>query len=96
MQPVPRNAENAAATAYRTGALQIVLARPGASNGALAAPLLTPDGCIGALTAEIKGRSETSDATQALAAIFAAQLASVLASSAAAAADVPSDRIASA
>ena len=42
------------------------------------APLLTPDGCIGALSAEIKGRGETSDATQALVVLFAAQLASVL------------------
>jgi hypothetical protein len=82
MPPVARTADNAAASAYRTGALQIVLARPGQSNGALVAPLLTPDGCIGALTAEIRGRGETSDTTQALAAIFAAQLASVLASSA--------------
>ena len=59
-------------------ALQIVLARPGAASGALVAPLLTPDGCIGAFSAEIKGRGETSDATQALVVLFAAQLASVL------------------
>jgi hypothetical protein len=78
MPAVPRNANNAAAAAYRTGVLQIVLARPGVSSGALVAPLLTPDGCIGALTAEIKGRGETSDTTQALVALFAAQLASVL------------------
>ena len=44
-------------------------------------PLLSPDGCIGALTAEINDRGETSDAVQALAEIFAAQLASVLAAS---------------
>ena len=79
MPAVPRSANNAAAAAYRTGALQIVLARPGTSNGALVAPLLTADGCIGALSAEIKGRGETSDTTQSLAVLFAAQLASVLA-----------------
>lgn len=78
MLAVPRNANNAAAAAYRTGGLQIVLARPGASSGALVAPLLTPDGCIGALSAEIRGRGETSDSTQALSVLFAAQLASVL------------------
>jgi hypothetical protein len=78
MPAVPKNANNAAAAAYRTGALQIVLARPGSSSGALVAPLLTPDGCIGALSAEIKGRGETSDSTQALSVLFAAQLASVL------------------
>jgi hypothetical protein len=94
MPAVPRNGNNAAAAAYRTGALQIVLARPGASCGALVAPLLTPDGCIGALSAEIKGRGETSDSTQALVVLFAAQLASVLAP--AVAVEAPADRIASA
>jgi hypothetical protein len=79
MPAVARNGDNAAAAAYRTGRLQIVLARPGVSNGALVAPLLTPDGCIGALTAEIKDGGETSDSAQSLAALLAAQLASVLA-----------------
>jgi hypothetical protein len=97
MPPVQRSGDNAAAAAYRTGAMQIVLARPGVSNGALVAPLLTPEGCIGALTAEIKTRGETSDTTQALATLFAAQLASVLASSAAMIpAESPADKIASA
>ena len=81
MAPVPRSADNAAAAAYRTSALQIVLSRPGTSSGAVVAPLLSPEGCIGALTAEINDRGETSDAVQALAEIFAAQLASVLAAS---------------
>jgi hypothetical protein len=81
MTPVARGADNAAAAAYRTGRFQIVLARPGVSDGAVVAPLLSPDGCIGALTAEMKSGSETSDAAQALASIFAAQLTGVLASS---------------
>ena len=81
MPVVPRAADNAAAAAYRTSTLQIVLSRPGASSGAVVAPLLSPEGCIGALTAEINDRGETSDAVQAFAEIFAAQLASVLASS---------------
>jgi hypothetical protein len=96
MPAVTRTANNAAAAAYRTGALQIVLARPGQSNGALVAPLLTPDGCIGALTAEIRSGGETADATQALAAIFAAQLATVLGSSAVPIAAAADSRIASA
>jgi hypothetical protein len=79
MPSIPRSADNAAAAAYRTGSLQIVLARPGTSSGAIVAPLMSPDGCIGALTAEIKGGAETSDTVQSLAAIFAAQLAGVLA-----------------
>jgi GAF domain-containing protein len=81
MPAVPRSADNAAAAAYRTSALQIVLARPGASSGAVVAPLLSPEGCIGALAAEINDRGETSDAVQAFAEMFAAQLASVLATS---------------
>ena len=87
MRSVARSADNAAAKAYRTGVLQIVLARPGASNGAVVAPLLCQDGCIGALAAEINDRGETSDTVQSLAAIFASQLANVLAPSVAAAAD---------
>ena len=78
MPTVPRSADNAAAAAYRTGVLQIVLARPGTSAGAIVAPLLSPEGCIGALSAEIAGGGEASDSVQALAAIFAAQLAGVL------------------
>jgi hypothetical protein len=83
MQSVPKSADNAAAAAYRTGALQIVLSKPGGSTGAIVAPLLSPDGCIGALSVETKGGGETSDSIQALAGIFAAQLAGVLAASAA-------------
>jgi CHASE3 domain sensor protein len=78
MPTVPRSADNAAAAAYRTGVLQIVLARPGTSAGAIVAPLLSPEGCIGALSAEIAGGGEASDSVQALAAIFAAQLAGIL------------------
>jgi hypothetical protein len=80
MPTVPRSADNAAAAAYRSGTMQIVLARPGASRGALVAPLLSTNGCIGALSAEISDGGETSDGVQALATIFAAQLAVALAS----------------
>jgi hypothetical protein len=76
--PVPRSADNAAAAAYRSGSLQIVLSRPGGSAGAVVAPILAADGCIGALSAEIRSGGEGSESVQALAAIFAAQLASVL------------------
>ena len=76
--PVPRSADNAAASAYRSGTLQIVLSRPGGSSGAVVAPILSADGCIGALSAEIRSGGETSESVQALAAIFAAHLAGVL------------------
>jgi len=78
MAAVPRSADNAAAAAYRSGLLQIVPSRPGSPAGAVAAPLLSADGCIGALTAEIRNGGETSESVQALAALVAAQLASVL------------------
>ena len=77
--PVPRSADNAAAAAYRSGTLQIVLSRPGVSSGAVVAPILSADGCIGALSAEIRGSGETSELVQALATIFASHLAVVLA-----------------
>lgn len=80
MPDVPRSADNAAAAAYRTGSLQIVLSRPGGASGAIVAPILSADGCIGALSAEIRGGGETSESVQALAAIFASHLANVLAS----------------
>ncbi len=79
MPPVARSADNAAAKAVRSGTLQIVLSRPGGISGAVVAPIMSPEGCIGALSAEIRGGAETSESVQALAAIFAAHLASVLA-----------------
>jgi hypothetical protein len=77
--PVPRSGDNAAAAAYRSGTLQIVLARPGGSSGAVVAPILSAEGCVGALSAEIRAGGETSEGVQALASIFAAHLAGVLA-----------------
>jgi hypothetical protein len=77
---VPRSADNAAAAAYRLGTTQIVHSRPGGSRGAVIAPILSPDGCIGALSAEIRSGGETSQSVQALASIFAAQLAGIVAS----------------
>jgi hypothetical protein len=77
--PVPRSADNAAAAAYRSGTLQIVLSRPGKSSGAIVAPILSPEGCVGALSAEIRHGAETSEAVQAVAEIAAAHLAGVLA-----------------
>lgn len=79
---VSRSADNAPALAYRTGDVQIVKSRPGAAQGAVVAPLLVADGCIGALTAEIRDGGEESATTRALAQILAAQLAGVLAAAA--------------
>jgi hypothetical protein len=82
MPAIPKSADNAAAAAYRTGSMQLVVARAGESSGALVAPLLSADGCIGALTAEIAHGREQSESVQSLAVIFAAQLAGVLSASA--------------
>jgi hypothetical protein len=80
---VPRSANNAAAAAYRSGALQIVLSQPGSpAKGAVVAPVLSPDGCVGVLSAEIRGGGETSATTQSLATIFAAQFAGIVAATA--------------
>jgi hypothetical protein len=96
MPPVARSDDNAAAAAFRTGELQIVCKRPGVSRGALAAPLLSREGCIGALTAEIKDGGESSHDVQAIAAILAAQLAGILADSVPVDDSIEESRIASA
>ena len=81
MPSVSRSDGNAAAAAYRTGELQLVLSRLGSpETGAVVAPILSTDGCIGALSAEIHGGGEGSEEVQALASIFAAQLSTILAS----------------
>ena len=77
MAKVARNDANAAAAAYRTGELQIVPSRPG-FRGAVVAPILRADGCVGALSAEIQDGGEISDGVHAVAAIVAAQLGCVL------------------
>jgi hypothetical protein len=81
MPSVPRDADNAAALAYRTGAMQIVPQRPGSKAGAIVAPILAADGCIGALAAEINDGGEGSEGVQAVSTIVAAHLASALAGS---------------
>ena len=85
--PVPQSDHNAAPAPYRTGTMQIVMSRPGGTSGAVVAPILTADGCIGALSAEIRGGGEASDSVQALATIVASHLASVVASAPAAVAE---------
>ena len=71
------DADNAAAAAYRTEALQVVPGR-GASPGALVAPLLSPSRCIGVMSAELQRGWVTSEVVQATASILAAQLATVV------------------
>jgi hypothetical protein len=77
MPTLRRSADNAAATAFRTGKLQIVLAQ-GSTGGAIVAPMLSSRGCVGVISAETRRGAETSESLQAMAAIVAAQLAGIL------------------
>ncbi len=74
---IPRDAENATAAAFRTSLLQTVMADE-ISGGAIAAPLVTPGGCVGVMSAEVRHDSERQDATLAAATIVAAQLATLV------------------
>ena len=71
---LPRDQDNATAAAWREAVTQFVDATPTAP-GAIAVPLLVPQGCVGVLAAEIRHGRETATATRALAQIVAAQLA---------------------
>ena len=75
---LPRSSDNAAAAAFRSGKLQIVLAHEGSASGAIVAPMLSSRGCVGVISAETQRGAETSESLQAMAAIFAAQLAGIL------------------
>ncbi len=71
---LPRDQDNATAAAWRDAVTQVVDATDSAP-GAIAVPLLVPQGCIGVLAAEIRHGREAATATRALAQIVAAQLA---------------------
>jgi hypothetical protein len=72
-----RDAENATAAAFRTGLLQTVKT-DAVSNGAIAAPLVAPGGCVGVMAAEVRREGEQDPARLAAAAILAAQLAALV------------------
>ena len=74
---IPRDAENATAAAFRTSLLQTVMADE-ISSGAIAAPLVTPGGCVGVMSAEVRHDSERQEAKLAAATIVAAQLATLV------------------
>ena len=77
MGRIHTDANNAAAAAFRSAEVRTV-AGDGSTDGAVIVPLMTPDGCIGVLSAEMKGGSEKDESSQALATIFAAQLATLV------------------
>lgn len=84
MGSIHRDANNAAAAAYRSSEVRTV-AGDAFTSGAMIVPLMTSDGCVGVLSAEMKGGAEKDESCQALASIFAAQLATLVATPAAAA-----------
>jgi hypothetical protein len=77
MGTLPVNAENATAAAFRTGLLQTVSA-DGETNGAIAAPLVSPAGCLGVMSAEVRHDGEKQPDRLAAAMIVAAQLATII------------------
>lgn len=73
---IGRDGENVTAAAFRTGLVQTVPAS-GSAAGAIAAPLVTPSGCRGVMSAEVRG-GEKDPSKLAAAAIVAAQLSSLV------------------
>src|SRR4029453_18368077 len=71
------DADNATAAAWRTRELRAVPATSEAP-GALVAPIVTSDGCVGVLAAEGKEGRELRSEVRDLATIFAAQLATLV------------------
>jgi GAF domain len=74
---IDRDAQNATAAAFRTGLVQTVRA-DGMSNGAIAAPLVSPRGTVGVMAAEVRDEGEAQANTLAAATIVAAQLATLV------------------
>jgi len=76
--PIPRDADNATASAWRTG-LRARVSEDSSGYGAIVAPMLSPSGCVGVFAAEVRGGREQDEATCAVATMLASQLAGVLA-----------------
>ncbi|HKE86235.1 MAG TPA: hypothetical protein VKB50_20890 [Vicinamibacterales bacterium] len=76
--PIHRASLNATAAAWRLGAMQIVPSDE-ASRGALVAPMLGTDRCVGVLAVEVPPGREHDGMTQAVTRLLAAQLSATLA-----------------
>jgi hypothetical protein len=72
-----KDTQNATAAAFRTSLLQTVKT-DAVSEGAIAAPLVTPAGCVGVMAAEVRHEGEQDASKLAAAAIVAAQLATLV------------------
>jgi hypothetical protein len=76
--PIKRSTQNATAAAWRLGSMQVVPSGE-TSNGALVAPLLGIERCVGVLAVEVPRGREADPAVQAMTRILAAQFAATLA-----------------
>lgn len=83
MKALSGRAENAVSVAFRTGRMEVVRGAKD-RNGAVVSPINTPAGCVGAMAAEVRHGAESSPDIQAVAAIVAAQLATLVSESTAA------------
>ena len=86
------SSDNAAAAAYRSRQMQVVPVGGTATKGALVAPLLVPDDCVGVMAAEVRAGWESSTDVQATASILAAQLATLVAADPTGEVDVKADQ----
>lgn len=84
---IRRDVDNATAAAWRESAVHVVRTN-GMTPGALVVPLLTPAGCIGVFSAEVRHGREASESVRALTRIVASQIAQLV--SVPAAAEAPS------
>jgi|CXWL01.1.fsa_nt_gi CHASE3 domain sensor protein len=76
--PLAREASNATAIAWRNAETQIVPGDQGRA-GAVVVPLISAQGCIGVLSAEVPSGHERDATTRSVTVLFAAQLATIVA-----------------
>jgi hypothetical protein len=76
--PIARDADNAVANAWRTGRAAIFPGQ-GDTRGAIVAPMLAPEGCIGVLALESRATWDDDPALPAIASMIAAQVATQVA-----------------
>jgi hypothetical protein len=78
MKTLSGRSDNAVSVAFQTGNPQVVRGSRDKA-GAVVAPVIAAGGCVGTMAAEIRHGAEASPSVQAMAAIVAAQLASLVA-----------------
>lgn len=74
---IATDANNVTAASWRSGEL-VAVAGDGDAPGALVTPIVTSDGCVGVLAAEVRNGGEMREDVRALATILSAQLATVV------------------